>query len=38
MKPEEEARKEIDGLLELAGWLVQDYENLSLEIGLDVLR
>jgi hypothetical protein len=30
MTPEEEARQEIDRLLEAAGWHVQDYKNLNL--------
>ena len=30
MKPKEEARKKIDVLLEMAGWLVQDYKDLDL--------
>lgn len=29
-KPEEEARRDIDALLELAGWHVQDYCDLNL--------
>jgi type I restriction enzyme R subunit len=36
MKPEEEARKKIDVLLEKAGWLVQDYKNLNLGAGVGV--
>jgi type I restriction enzyme R subunit len=36
MKPEEEARKKIDTLLELAGWLVQDYKDLNLGAGVGV--
>jgi len=36
MKPEEEARKKIDALLELAGWLVQDYKDLNLGAGVGV--
>jgi len=36
MKPEEEARKKIDGLLELAGWFVQDYKDLNLGAGVGV--
>ena len=30
MTPEEEARQEIDRLLQAAGWQVQDYNNLNL--------
>jgi type I restriction enzyme, R subunit len=30
MTPEEEARQEIDRLLQAAGWQVQDYKNLNL--------
>lgn len=36
MKPEEKARQEIDQLLELAGWKVQDYRELNLGASLDV--
>jgi type I restriction enzyme R subunit len=36
MKPEEEARKKIDVLLEKAGWLVQDYKDLNLGAGVGV--
>jgi type I restriction enzyme R subunit len=36
MKPEESARKRIDELLELAGWKIQDYENLNLGAGIGV--
>src|SRR5271169_4950191 len=36
LKPEEEARKKIDALLEKAGWLVQDYKNLNLGAGVGV--
>jgi type I restriction enzyme R subunit len=36
MKPEESARKKIDALLELAGWKLQDYENLNLGAGVGV--
>ncbi len=36
MKPEEEARKNIDRLLDLAGWKVQDYKDLNLGAGLGV--
>jgi type I restriction enzyme R subunit len=36
MKPEEGARKKIDVLLELAGWLVQDYKDLNLGAGVGV--
>ena len=38
LKPEEEARKMIDALIEKTNWLVQDHENLSLDIGIDVRR
>lgn len=30
MKPEEEARQKIDKLLELAGWTLQDFQDLNL--------
>ena len=36
MKPEESARKRIDDLLELAGWKLQDYENLNLGAGVGI--
>ena len=36
MKPEEEARKKIDALLEKAGWLVQDYKDLNLGAGVGI--
>ena len=36
MKPEESARKKIDDLLELAGWKLQDYENLNLGAGVGI--
>lgn len=36
MMPEEKARQEIDGLLEMAGWAVQDYDQLSLGASLGV--
>ena len=36
MTPEEEARQEIDRLLEAAGWQVQDYKNLNLGAALGV--
>jgi type I restriction enzyme R subunit len=36
VKPEERARKLIDELLERAGWVVQDYENLNLGASLGV--
>jgi type I restriction enzyme, R subunit len=36
MTPEEEARQEIDTLLEKAGWQVQDYKNLNLGDALCV--
>ncbi len=36
MKPEEEARQQIDALLVLAGWVVQDYRRLNLRAGLGV--
>jgi type I restriction enzyme, R subunit len=34
MNPEEEARQDIDTLLEEAGWQVQDYKNLNLGAAL----
>ena len=36
MSPEEEARKEIDNLLTLAGWAVQDMKDLNLGTSLGV--
>jgi len=36
MKPEDEARKQIDANLEAAGWVVQDYEDLNLAAGQGV--
>ncbi len=36
MKPEEKARKEIDALLEAAGWRVQDYRDVNLGAGLGI--
>ncbi|MEM2143861.1 MAG: hypothetical protein QW279_00740 [Candidatus Jordarchaeaceae archaeon] len=36
MKPEESVRKTIDDLLTLAGWAVQDYEDLNLGASLGV--
>ena len=36
MTPEEEARQEIDRLLEAADWQVQDYKNLNLGAALGV--
>jgi type I restriction enzyme R subunit len=36
MKPEELAREKIDGLLEAAGWKVQDYKDLNLSASLGV--
>jgi len=36
LKPEEEARKKIDALLEKAGWLVQDYKDLNLGASVGV--
>ena len=36
MKPEEEARKKIDSLLEVAGWIVQNFEDLNLAAGVGV--
>ena len=36
MKPEEKARRQIDRLLEAAGWKVQDYQELHLSASLGV--
>jgi len=36
MKPEEKARREIDQLLEMAGWKVQDYKEVNLGASLGV--
>ena len=36
MKPEGEARREIDHLLDLAGWKVQDYKNIDLSVSRGV--
>jgi type I restriction enzyme, R subunit len=37
LKPEEEARKKIDALLEKAGWIVQDYKDLNFGIGAGIV-
>lgn len=37
MKPEEKAREKIDALLELAGWTIQNYEDLNLGASLGVI-
>jgi type I restriction enzyme R subunit len=37
MKPEEKAREKIDKLLEAAGWVIQDFENLNLGASLGVI-
>jgi type I restriction enzyme R subunit len=37
MKPEDAARVKIDGLLEAAGWIVQNYKELNLGSGLGVV-
>ena len=37
MKPEDKARVKIDGLLQAAGWSVQDYRELSLGASLGVV-
>ena len=36
MTPEESAREKIDRLLELAGWILQDYGDLDLGAGLGI--
>jgi type I restriction enzyme R subunit len=36
LTPEEKARLEIDGQLEAAGWIVQDYRKLNLGASLGV--
>jgi hypothetical protein len=36
MRPEEKARQEIDILLEQAGWVVQDYDEVNLQASLGV--
>ena len=36
MKPEEEARRKIDSLLELAGWKIQDMDKLNLGAGTGI--
>jgi type I restriction enzyme R subunit len=36
MNPEEEARQDIDQLLEAAGWQIQDYRDLNLGAKLGV--
>lgn len=36
MTPEQEARTQIDKLLQLSGWVVQDYAALNLGVGLGV--
>ncbi|PKL67891.1 MAG: hypothetical protein CVV28_03985 [Methanobacteriales archaeon HGW-Methanobacteriales-1] len=37
MKPEEKAREKIDKLLEAAGWVIQDFEDLNLGTSLGVI-
>ncbi len=37
MKPEEKARRKIDKLLELAGWVIQDVKELNLGVSLGVI-
>jgi len=37
MKPEEKARQKIDKLLELAGWTIQDYNELNLSASFGVI-
>jgi type I restriction enzyme R subunit len=37
LKPEDRARSKIDGLLEAAGWSVQDYQALNLGASLGVV-
>ena len=37
MKPEELARKKIDELLEVAGWVIQDVKDLNLSASLGVV-
>jgi hypothetical protein len=36
LKPEENARKKIDTLLEATGWLIQNFEDLDLGVGSGV--
>ena len=36
MTPEEEARQNIDRLLEAAGWVIQDYRDLNLGASLGI--
>ncbi|MBN1697335.1 MAG: hypothetical protein JW881_07460 [Spirochaetales bacterium] len=36
MTPEDEARRKIDELLNLAGWTVQDYHELNLGVSFGV--
>jgi len=36
MKPEDEVRKNVDKMLQRAGWIIQDYKNLNLGAGLGV--
>jgi hypothetical protein len=38
MTPEEEARQEIDRLLEAASWQVQDYKDLNLGAALEQFK
>ena len=36
MDPEEQARQDIDKMLEASGWVIQDYSNLELGAGFGV--
>ena len=36
MRPEDQARRDIDGMLEESGWIVQDYDQRNLGAGLGV--
>jgi type I restriction enzyme R subunit len=36
MKPEEKARQEIDKMLDLTGWKIQDYQELNLGTSLGI--
>ena len=38
MDPEEQARQDIDKMLEASGWVIQDYSNLELGAGFGVHR
>ena len=36
MKPEEQARQDIDNLLIKAGWIIQDVQKVNMRVGLGI--